>query len=120
MPLWGRVSAGPGVSAIPEYDTTDAPAGADFALVVDGDSMEPDFNDGEIIYIREQPVIDSGQIAVIQVHLETDYDPTVYLKKVKDAGEHYILLSLNPEYEPLTFRKEDCRILGVAINKRAY
>ena len=117
VPLWGRVSAGHGITAIPNTGTIEAPDDADFALKVKGDSMEPDFKDGEIIYIKNQPVIDSSQIGIVKVETDKDFKPNVYLKKIKINRDYMELISLNPEYKPMRFHAKYCRILGVALNK---
>ena len=51
---------------IKQIDLTIAPQArkADFALYVRGDSMEPSYYDGDIIFIKSQPAVDNGQIGI--------------------------------------------------------
>lgn len=116
IPLSGKVSAGQGVEAVEEYDTITGPDKADFALIVDGDSMEPRFHDSQIIYIRSQPQLENGQIGVVQVMVEEDFIPRVYLKKIKKHGNQVELISLNPAYEPMLFSSNEVHILGSVLN----
>jgi len=71
------------------------PASADFALRVSGDSMEPLFQDGRIVWIKAQEALDSGDIGIFI------YSGDVYCKKlIADGGRAY-LRSLNPGYEDI-------------------
>lgn len=115
IPFPGKVSAGLGVEAIPDYDTIAGPDAADFALLVDGDSMEPRYHSGQIIYIREQPTVENGQIAVVQIQGPDDFQPQAYLKKVKITGTTAQLISLNKAYDTLTVPLDELTVLGTVI-----
>ncbi|MDR1100972.1 MAG: helix-turn-helix domain-containing protein [Clostridiales bacterium] len=71
------------------------PKGANFAVQIRGDSMEPMFEDGEVVFIKEQPEIEIGEIGLF-VYSETGY--------LKQLGEG-MLLSLNPKYKPIIIEK---------------
>ena len=85
-----------------------------FAMRVVGDSMYPDYQDGDVLLILRQDYLDrSGQIAVVIYDGE---DAT--LKKVEYVpGENWMkLLPINPQYPPRTITGVDldqCRILGL-------
>lgn len=115
IPFPGKVSAGLGVEALPDYDTIAGPDAADFALLVDGDSMEPRYHSGQIIYIREQPTVENGQIAVVQIQGPDDFQPQAYLKKVKITGTTAQLISLNKTYDTITVPLDELTILGTVI-----
>ena len=115
IPFPGKVSAGLGVEAIPDYDTIAGPDAADFALLVDGDSMEPRYHSGQIIYVREQPTVENGQIAVVQIQGPDDFQPQAYLKKVKITGTAAQLISLNKTYDTITVPLNELTILGTVI-----
>ena len=115
IPFPGKVSAGTGVETIVGYDTIAGPARADFALLIDGDSMVPRYHDGQVIYIKSQPVVDNGQIAVVQVQGINDFIPRAYLKKVYKETDHVRLASLNRKYADLKVSYEDLTVLGVVI-----
>ena len=78
----------------PDY----VPLGAHFALSVDGDSMEPLFQDGQIIWVKQQEALANGDIGIFL------YSNEVYCKKlVIDNGKVY-LTSLNPDYEDIEIK----------------
>ena len=79
-----------------EADET-VPEDADFAVRVSGDSMEPRFIDGQIIFIKKQQTLEYGEIGVFALNGDS------YVKKY-ERGE---LVSLNPSYEPIRLREFD-------------
>lgn len=92
------------VIAIPDNYTSRK---ANFAVWVDGHSMEPRFNDGDLVLVRTQPAVDIGEIGIFIVNGEG------FIKKLGE-GE---LISLNPDYENIQLNEWDdisCkgRVLG--------
>lgn len=85
---------------IPEYRK------ADYAIGVNGNSMEPAFHDGDTLLIEMAEEIEAGEIGIFMVDNES------YVKKL---GERE-LISLNPEYDniPLT---ENSKCMGRVIAK---
>ena len=76
------------------------PSEADFALRVSGDSMEPLFQDGQVIWVKEQQALSSGDIGIFI------YFDDVYCKKlIADGGKAY-LRSLNPVYEDIEIKED--------------
>ena len=47
-------------------DTPEAES-ADFAVTVEGESMSPDFHDGDIVLVKQQDNIDIGQIGIFTI-----------------------------------------------------
>lgn len=79
---------------------------ANFAVKISGDSMEPEFHDGEYALVRTQPKIEQGKIGIITVNADG------YIKKL-GAGE---LISLNPEYDNIPLHEyDDIRCRGEVI-----
>ncbi len=78
---------------------------ADFILVVDDDSMMPEFEDGDYILVRQQPAVDLGQIGIFYV------DGKGYIKKYK--GNH--LVSLNPDYDDISLIDKEFRCFGLVL-----
>lgn len=107
-------SAGIGV-ALSEYATwetktfvkTDISQKADFVLIVNGDSMEPDFSSKDYVLVRSQPVVDIEQIGIFYM------DGKGYIKKY--GGD--CLISLNPKYPPLKNDADDFRCYGLVLGK---
>lgn len=77
---------------------------ADFILVVDGDSMEPKFHNGDYILVRKQPAVDVGQIGIFGV------DGKGYVKKY--GGDK--LISLNKKYPDIPL-DEESRCFGLVL-----
>lgn len=86
-----------------------------FAMRVVGDSMYPDYQDGDVLLVLRQSALDrSGQVAVVIY----DGGEDATLKKVEYApGEDWMkLLPINPQYPPRTISGidlEQCRIIGL-------
>ena len=81
-----------------EYeDFEDVPNGADFALKVRGDSMEPLYSDGEIVFIQANVLVESGQVGVFCLNDEG------YLKQLQGNR----LVSLNKAYKPIVIAEHD-------------
>jgi len=81
------------------YEEIEAPSyvpiAVDFALRVSGDSMEPLLQDGQVIWVKEQEVLDSGEIGIFT------YSDDVYCKKLIADGSRAYLRSLNPIYKDI-------------------
>lgn len=86
---------------------------ADFALRCKGDSMiNARIYDGDIVYIRQQPTVEDGQIAAVLIGDEAT------LKRVRLFPDHIVLQPENPQYRPLVYWEDDMnsiRILGLAV-----
>ena len=115
VPLLGTIAAGQPIYADEEYDAyvVDGAASAcDFALRVSGDSMEPRFLDGDIVFFRSQDDVVDGQIAAVII------DDTAALKHVYHMKNGVQLVSDNPKYPPMIFDSSNSstvRILGLAV-----
>lgn len=97
---------------IEEKEFKSVPKGAQYALNVKGDSMEPLIKDGSIVFYKEQPNVESGEIAIVEV----DGDG-VTCKKVKLDYDHdkIILQSLNKKYDDLELDGNQVRIIGKVV-----
>lgn len=117
IPVLGRVAAGIPIDAIEEViDWEDISAdmvtgGAEyFGLQIKGDSMEPKISSGDIVIVRKQPDVESGEVAVVLVNGD---DATV--KRVKKSAAGITLIANNPAYDPVFYSNEDIEKLPVAI-----
>lgn len=68
---------------------------ADFGVRISGDSMEPQFINGQTIWIHKQQTLDSGEIGIFF------YDGQAYCKKYIQTKDGVQLHSLNPNYAPI-------------------
>lgn len=86
---------------------------ADFALRCKGDSMiDARIMDGDIVYIRQQPTVNNGEIAAVLIGDEAT------LKRVYISNNTITLMPCNPKYQPYVYTNEqlnEIRILGKAI-----
>ena len=81
-----------------ELDFDEAmPRDADFAVRVSGDSMEPRFVDNQVIFIKEQNILEIGEVGIFALNGDS------YIKKLG----HSKLISLNPRYEPIIIGEYD-------------
>ena len=131
IPVMGNVAAGTPITAIQEYiDVADsdtweeipealASTGEFFALRINGDSMEPKMSRGDIVIVRQQQDINSGEIGIVMVG-----DGEATCKKIKKRPDGIMLISTNPKYEPMYYTNEQIeelpvRIIGKVIELRA-
>ena len=126
VPILGTVRGGVGGVAEEEilgYEPADASRfgkGEDFFwLRVTGDSMAPVLCEGDLVLIRRQDTVDSGQYAVALVDGEEGL-----VKQVFHGPGWLELRSVNPYYPPRRFEGEALervRLLGpVAESRRRY
>lgn len=62
--------------------------GADFIIGVSGDSMEPTFHDGDLVYVEKRQIVETGDIGLFMV------DNECYIKEAGEKG----LISHNKKY----------------------
>jgi len=116
IPVLGKVQAGIPLEAVEdvidfEEITPELAATGDFfGLSIRGDSMEPRIREGDVVIVRKQPDITSGDIAVILVN---GYDATV--KRVLKREHGIVLQPTNPNHEPMFFSAQEILELPVVI-----
>ena len=118
VPVFESVSAGFGAYAdsqiveyIPLYIRNPSDAPMTMAIKVQGDSMYPKIEDGDLIVVRKQSSVDSGSIAVLLLDGEE-----ALVKKVEYGKDWIDLISINPMYPVRHFKGEDVtrlRVLGL-------
>lgn len=86
---------------------------ADFCLRVKGDGMvDARICDGDLVFVRQQPAVDNGDIAVVLI------DDEVTLKRFYRSDSGVILQSENSKYDPMFYSEQDfkhLRVLGRAV-----
>lgn len=96
------------------YDSVPENISCDFTLKCEGDSMiGARILDGDIVYIKQQPIVESGEIAAVLV----DGDEKL-LKRVYITQSSITLQAENPKYPPLVFVAEEMNrvsIIGKAV-----
>ena len=121
VPRLGTIACGKPITAeqnIDGYDLIEADIKCDFTLTCKGDSMiNARIFDGDIVYIRQQPDVEDGEIAAVLI------DNEATLKKVYHYPDRLVLRPCNPMYEDFVYSgKEtaDIRILGKAVMFKSF
>jgi transcriptional regulator with XRE-family HTH domain len=81
---------------LPDYTPTrvgnEVPLSAAFGVLIHGDSMAPDYHDGQIVWIQRQAKLEHGDIGVFT------YDGTSYFKRLRDRVGGTRLQSLDANF----------------------
>ena len=81
-----------------------------YALYVTGDSMEPLFDDGDIVIVHKQDDFNDGDNCVVLINGEE-----ATIKKVYKGTTGIKLQAVNPYYPPRIFTEEETRDLPVKV-----
>jgi len=118
FPLLGTIACGKPIYAEENFESyveAGADIKADFCLRCKGDSMiNARIQDGDIVFIRKQSMVDNGEIAVVIIDDEATLKRVFYYPDKSKM----VLQSENPSYEPFVYVGEEMnqiRILGKAI-----
>lgn len=121
IPLVGTIACGQPITAVEAVeDIIEIPEHihADFALRCKGDSMiNARIYDGDIVYIRQQPKVENGEIAAVLIEDGAEYGEAT-LKRVYLSPGQLVLQAENPQFAPLVFVGDDMnhvRIMGKSI-----
>ncbi|ERT59612.1 LexA family protein [Megasphaera vaginalis (ex Srinivasan et al. 2021)] len=117
IPVLGYVIAGIPIDAIEDildYEEISAELAATgdfFCLKVKGNSMEPTFTEGDVLVIRQQPDVESNEIAVVLVN---GAEGTV--KRIKKSSAGITLIGDNvSSFLPVFYTNEEIQQLPVKI-----
>lgn len=125
IPVYGSVAAGIPIEAITDIEdyeeiTEDMARTGNFAaLKIKGASMEPRIVDGDVVIVKLQDDVDSGDIAIVMVNGDE-----ATCKKIKKTPEGVMLISINPNYEPMFYtnreiKEKPVKIWGKVVELRA-
>lgn len=78
----------------------------DFAIGVNGDSMEPTYHDGDTLLIKKQPEICTGEVGIFMINGEA------YVKELGDG----VLISHNKKYKDINLT-ENTVCIGKVLGK---
>jgi phage repressor protein C with HTH and peptisase S24 domain len=111
-----------------QVPASSVPEGTEFGIYVSGDSMEPRYHDGQIVWVKHCEELECGDIGIFV------YDDCGYLKKYdehtpdKSQAEFFtdsygvvhnqpFLVSLNTKYSPILISPEQrFEIVGKVLN----
>ena len=116
LPVIGNIACGNPILAeenIIDYIRVDNRIHADFLLIAKGESMiNARIFDGDIVYIRQQPDVENGQIAAVQI------EDKATLKRVYKYSGKVVLRAENPQFADIVITEQDqkdVRIIGRAV-----
>lgn len=117
IPLLGKIACGKPILAQENWEELILlPNGvaADFALRCQGNSMiDARINDGDIVFITQQPIVENGEIAAVLI------DDEATLKRFYKSGNKVILKAENKDFEPLVYVNSEIDNISI-IGKATY
>jgi len=91
-----------------EIPTERVPENAHFCVRVNGNSMEPAYRDGDLVFVERTEAVEEEEIGIFTLNGEG------YIKKLGKG----CLVSLNPAYEPIPLHEyDDLRCMGKVLGK---
>lgn len=118
FPMLGKIACGEPIWADEDkehYVMAGMDIKADFCLTAKGDSMvNARINDGDIVFIRQQPIVENGEIAAVIIGDEATLKRWYFYKEESKL----MLVAENPKYPPLVYMNEELetvRCLGKAV-----
>lgn len=127
IPVYGSIPAGVPTEMIDEsfiedFEEIDADmlrgGNSYFGLVVKGDSMFPEFRNGDVLILKQSPDCESGDYCAVSINCTEST-----FKKVIKEPNGIVLQPLNPAFTPQFFTNEQIEnlpitILGVVVEVR--
>ena len=117
IPVLGNVAAGIPITAVTDVEDWEeipeklASSGTYFALRIKGQSMEPRIKDGDVVIVKQQSDVDTGDVAIVLVNGD---EATV--KEVKKLDTGIMLIGWNTAvYSPRFYSAKDIKSLPVRI-----
>ena len=86
------------------------PNGANELVQITGDSMEPLIKKGSEVYLRYQPTVEDGEVAIVRIE-----DEGVTCKYLFRDGEKIILKSENSKYDDIVVGAEKVSVIGKVL-----
>lgn len=77
------------------------PENTSFGVKISGDSMEPEFHDGDIAWVIKQETVENGEIGIFSLNGDA------YIKKLREDKDGIFLVSLNKKYAPIRVSEND-------------
>ena len=108
IPVLGSVVAGIPLEAITdilgweEISPETAATGEFFALQIKGESMTPRIQDGDVVIVKKQPSVESGEVAIILINGDEATIKQVYIQE-----NGIMLQAYNPSVYPSHFYNND-------------
>ena len=115
--VFGRQSAAGSMIYVDDVDaemgvlpSSIVPNGANELVQITGDSMEPIIKKGSEVYLRYQPTVEDGEIAIVRVE-----DEGVTCKYLFRDGENIVLKSENSKYDDIIVDANKVSVIGKVL-----
>lgn len=115
--VFGRQSAAGSMIYVDDVDaemgvlpSSIVPNGANELVQITGDSMEPIIKKGSEVYLRYQPTVEDGEIAIVRVE-----DDGVTCKYLFRDGKNIVLKSENSKYDDIVVDAEKVSVIGKVL-----
>lgn len=100
------------------FDKFQIPNEAEFGIIIEGDSMEPTYKNGQVIFVKKLNDCDHNDYGIFCI---TEYDVTkvVFKRKIILEDGSYCLRSINPDYKDIDGFNETkkCRCVAKMVLK---
>lgn len=101
-----------GDTVVEEEEFERVPESADFAVPILGDSMEPLIRNGQLVFVKEQPIVEEGEIAIVEIDGDGVTCKQIYFNH---ENKMVILHSINELYYDREIEPERLRIIGKVV-----
>lgn len=115
--VFGRQSAAGSMIYVDDVDanmgvlpSSIVPNGANELVQITGDSMEPLIKKGSEVYLRYQPTVEDGEVAIVRIE-----DEGVTCKYLFRDGENIVLKSENSKYDDIVVDAEKVSVIGKVL-----
>lgn len=98
------------------FDKAQIPSETEYGIIIEGDSMEPDFKNGQVIFVKRIDDCDNNDYGIFCI-TENELTVVVFKKKIITPDGSYLLRSLNTKYKDLTGFNENktCRCVAKMV-----
>lgn len=100
------------------FDKFQIPNEAEFGIIIEGDSMEPAYKNGQVIFVKKLNDCDHNDYGIFCI---TEYDVTkvVFKRKIILEDGSFCLRSINPDYKDIDGFNETkkCRCVAKMVLK---
>lgn len=100
------------------FDKTQIPEETEFGIIIEGDSMEPNFKNGQVIFVKKLDDCDINDYGIFCI-TEDEITKVVFKRKILLEDGSYCLRSINPNYKDIGGFNETkiCRCVAKMILK---
>ena len=114
------------------YPMADVPKGTNFTIRITGDSMEPNYHNGQSAFVKITKDLKPGDIGIFVLNgdayikkyaerIPDDNNLDMYLTSDGSVQKQPVLISLNKKYDPIIVTADmSLTIIGKVLNKRGY